>query len=122
MPYLMPSPETVEKIARVCHEANRAHCINMGDYSQVEWDDADDWQKESAQAGVVNIFMNPKTEPGDGHQVWMDKKIADGWVYGEVKDAEKKTHPSLLPFEKLSKDEQLKDVLFVLIVRAHFPK
>lgn len=31
----------------------------------------------------------------------MANKIADGWKYGEAKDPEAKTHPCLVPFDKL---------------------
>lgn len=31
---------TIEQIARVCHEVNRAYCESMGDTSQVPWEDA----------------------------------------------------------------------------------
>jgi hypothetical protein len=44
--------------------------------------------------------------------------IKDGWVYGEVKDAEKKTHPCLVPFDQLPLFQQKKDKLFCAIVDA----
>ena len=46
----------------------------------------------------------------------MQEKINDGWVYGEVKDAEKKTHPCIVPFEELPEFQQKKDALFCAIV------
>jgi len=39
------------------------------------------------------------------HEKWRKDKEAAGWVYGEVKDAEKKTHPSLVPFNELPDDD-----------------
>jgi hypothetical protein len=39
---------TVEQIARVCHETNRAWCEVNGDFSQMTWDNAEDWQRQSA--------------------------------------------------------------------------
>ena len=47
----------VNEIARVCHEANRAYCINLGDTSQSSWDEAPEWQRISANTGV-NFHLN----------------------------------------------------------------
>ena len=41
-----------EDIARICHEANAAYCLSLGDTSQTDWDNAPDWQKKSAINGV----------------------------------------------------------------------
>jgi hypothetical protein len=46
------------------------------------------------------------------------EKKADGWVYGEVKDPEKKEHPCLVEYEELPKDQQAKDSLFIAVVRS----
>ena len=43
---------TDEQIARVAHEANRAYCLSLGDPSQLPWEEAPDWAKESAIDGV----------------------------------------------------------------------
>jgi hypothetical protein len=48
----------------------------------------------------------------------MKEKLDAGWVYGEVKDAEKKTHPCLVPFSELPPFQQQKDSLFCGIVDA----
>ena len=34
-------------IAIVCYDANAAYCRTLGDFSQVAWDEAPDWQKNS---------------------------------------------------------------------------
>lgn len=36
----------LDKIARVCHEVNRAYCQALGDNSQPAWEDAPAWQRE----------------------------------------------------------------------------
>ena len=48
----------------------------------------------------------------------MKDKVDAGWVYGEEKDEEKKTHPCLMRFEQLSEFQQKKDKLFCDIVDA----
>ncbi len=43
---------TPEQIARVAHEVNRAYCQALGDNSQPAWEDAPQWQRDSAMLGV----------------------------------------------------------------------
>ena len=40
------------------------------------------------------------------HENWSEGRIADGWVYGEVRDDEKKTTPCLVPYSELSEEEK----------------
>lgn len=40
------------------------------------------------------------------HEVWAAGRIADGWIYGEVRDDTKKTHPCLVPYEQLPESEK----------------
>ena len=80
-------------IAKTCHEVNRAYCHSIGDDSQPSWENAPEWQKKSAIAGVKYILTNPDAKPSDSHDSWLSTKKADGWKYGPVKDPEKKEHP-----------------------------
>ena len=109
---------TVEKIAEICHETNKAYCEAVGDYSQVHWDQAPDWQKESAIAGVNFYVNNMLANPIDMHASWMKKKIEDGWKWGAVKDPEKKEHPCIVPYENLPEEQRVKDTLFIAVIRA----
>lgn len=43
------------------------------------------------------------------HDVWAAGRIAEGWVYGEKKDAELKTTPLLVPYCQLSDSEKVYD-------------
>jgi hypothetical protein len=109
---------TVEHIAQVCHEANRAYCRTLGDVSQPSWEDAPAWQRESAISGVLGTLANPTMTPEQRHEQWWAEKRAAGWTYGEVKDAEKKEHPCCVPFAQLSEAQRRKDALFGAIVRT----
>ncbi|MBQ2798487.1 MAG: Ryanodine receptor Ryr [Ruminiclostridium sp.] len=40
------------------------------------------------------------------HENWAKGRIADGWVYGEKRDDEKKTTPCLVPYDELSETEK----------------
>ena len=108
----------VEQIAKTCHEVNKAFCESIGDNSQPSWANAPDWQKESAINGVKFHLSNPNSKPSDSHNNWMKEKDADGWIFGEIKDSEKKEHPCMVAYEELPKDQQTKDALFISIVRS----
>jgi hypothetical protein len=106
----------IEDIARICHEANRAYCIGIGDTSQLHWDDAPQWQRDSAVKGVEFRLANPFASNSATHDSWLAAKEADGWTYGPIKDAEKKQHPCFVPYDELPKEQQGKDHLFANIV------
>lgn len=106
----------IEKIAKACHEVNRAYCLSLGDASQPAWEDAPQWQKDSAILGVKLHVNNPNAGPQASHACWMDQKIADGWKYGPTKDPEAKIHPCIVPFEKLPVEQQAKDFIFRAVV------
>lgn len=107
-----------DDIAKVCHEANRGYCAALGDLSQPAWGDAPDWQRSSARAGVEFHIANPGAGPEASHESWFAQKVADGWVYGETKDPEAKTHPCMVAFNKLPREQQAKDFIFRSIVHA----
>jgi len=112
---------TPEQIARVCHEANRAHCMNIGDHSQPTWDMAPEWQKRSAVAGVEAALADPKRTPEASHEAWMEAKLAAGWKRGPVKAPDLKEHPCLVPYDGLPDGHKVKDVLFLAVVGALRP-
>lgn len=116
---------TVNDIAIVCHEVNRAYCQSLGDESQVAWGDAPEWQRQSAHSGVRFHLENPDAGPPGSHENWLREKLADGWKFGPVKDAAKKEHPCCVPYADLPPAQQAKDALFVAVVRAletHVPR
>lgn len=105
-------------IGRACHEANRAWCEFNGDLSQKPWEEAEEWQRQSAIDGIMFIFEFPEAGDSAMHDNWSKTRIADGWVYGEVKDADAKTHPCLVPFTFLPPHQQFKDKLFRAVALA----
>lgn len=109
---------TGEQIARVCHEANRAYCVTLGDHSQPTWSAASNWQKESAVNGVRFHIDNPGEGPERSHTEWYNEKQTNGWVYGPAKDPAKKEHPCMVPYDDLPEEQKRKDALFIAIVRV----
>lgn len=110
----------IEDIARVTHEANRAYCQALGDYSQVLWDNAPGWQKKSAVNGVANYISNG-ADPRRSHESWLAEKKADGWTYGPVKDVGEKKHPCFVPYDELPEEQKIKDSLFVAVCACLVP-
>jgi len=106
----------VQHIARVCHEVNRAICEAAGDMSQTLWENAEQWQRDSALKGVRFALENPGAAATAQHDAWMGDKIASGWVWGPEKDAEKKTHPCIVPYDALPFEQRVKDHTFRAIV------
>ena len=109
---------SVEAIAKICHEANRNYCQSIGDFSQLPWEEAPSWQRESAINGVSAIITGIVTSPGDSHDSWLKEKREQGWKFGPVKDSERKEHPCFVEYEDLPLIQQKKDELFFTIVCA----
>ena len=106
----------VEKIAKVCHEVNKAYCEALGDLSQLSWDDAPDWQKSSAINGVKFHLENPDITPERSHESWLEEKRLAGWKWGPKKDPAKKEHPCFVRFALLPTEQKAKDFIFSAIV------
>jgi hypothetical protein len=105
-------------IAVVCHQANKSWCEMNKDYTQKNWFDAEGWQRDSAVKGVEFRLNNPDAGHDAQHNSWMKEKVDAGWMYGEVKDADLKTHPCIVPFDQLPEFQRKKDALFCAIVDA----
>lgn len=114
---IMSDPAIV-KIARTCHEVNRAYCMSIGDFSQPEWDSAPEWQKTSAIKGVIFHIDNPEAGPSARHDEWLKEKTQQGWKYVPVKDADKKEHPCFVPYDELPENQKVKDALFIAVVHS----
>jgi len=107
-----------EFVARVAHEVNRAYCAALGDVSQPMWEDAPQWQQDSAALGVQLHTENPDASPAASHESWMKQKVDDGWTYGAFKDPLNKKHPCIVPFNQLPVEQQAKDFIFRGVVHA----
>ena len=107
----------INRMAKMCHEVNKAYCESMGDESQVPWEMAPANIQESVVNGVMFRLMNPESTPADSHESWLKFKRADGWVYGPIKDAAKKEHPCMAPYAELPEQQRAKDHVFAAVVK-----
>lgn len=100
----------VEDVAKVIHAANREVQKLTGEAVNEEWDNSPQWMKDSTILGIEGVYEG--NTPEKSHQSWCKTRVADGWVYGTVKDMELKTHPCLVPYNELPTLQKIKDSLF----------
>lgn len=122
----MTTPDTsgrdfieIEDLAAACHEANRRLQLALGEPASQPWMDCPEWFRLSVIAGVQQALAG--ATPEQLHEAWCADRVANGWVYGEQKDQEAKTHPCLVPYEQLSEADRAKDALFHAVVGALEP-
>lgn len=108
--------DVVEACARAAHEANRAYCLALGDPSQPAWEEAPDWQRESARKGVSGALAG--ATPEQSHEGWLEEKRRTGWRFGPKKNPEKREHPCFLPYAELPESQRRKDGVYLAVVRA----
>ena len=108
----------VRSIARIAHQVNKAYCESLNDSSQVDWEEAPDWQQRSAMEGVLAIQENPELTPRESHEQWLKYKQDSGWKYGTLKDPAKLEHPCIMPYDELPIEQRAKDYIFQGVVKA----
>ena len=69
---------TIDALACIFHQVNKSICEAVGDYSQPEWDAAEQWQKDATLMSVQFALEHPDATPKDQHDQWLDAKLAAG--------------------------------------------
>lgn len=113
-----PDDAAISRIAQVIHEAMRAWQAANGQAPAPPWGRAPKWMKESTAKSVVWRLANPHADASAQHDQWLLQKKADGWKHGRAKDAKKKTHPMIVPYDALPEFERRKDALLNSVVDA----
>jgi hypothetical protein len=108
----------VKFAAETAYEANRLMGKAMGDNSLPIWEDAPTERKNSFLSATLDVFKDPKVTPAESHAHWVAYMAEGGWTYGPVRDAGKKEHPSMVPYNRLPAQQRATDELFQLIVRT----
>ena len=67
---------TIQEIAEVAHEVNRALCQAFGDDSQLPWLETTLENKDASITQVEFTLANPDATPEDQHNEWMRNKLA----------------------------------------------
>ena len=78
------------------------------------WDDRDEAFKTQFVKVISRQCSGDKFSSAEAvHDSWWREYERMGWVYGTDRDQEKKTHPDMVPFNELPKDERDKDEIFL---------
>lgn len=84
------------------------------------WEERDDKFRSQMTEYVESLRDKQLPTPEEAHNSWWRKYEDMGWKYGEVRDTVAKTHPDMVPFADLPKDERDKDEIFLAIVEFAF--
>ena len=104
---------TINDLAKICHEANRAYCEMLGDFSNKTWEETAENIRNSTISGVRKVVSGEITNPKDSHNYWLQFKIDEGgWKYGPIKDLENKIHPCFVTYDLLPEEQRVKDEIF----------
>jgi len=111
----------VDTIAAACHSAWYAYAVLALGEEGEPWDSAPEWQKSSIRSAVAfwhslwdgDADKARREMPEASHTNWCSHKEREGWVYGEEKDPEKKTHHCLVPYADLPEAQRKKDLVVV---------
>jgi len=106
------------QIARIAHEANRVYCQMTGSKSRQKWEKLSADDHHFLADGVTWVMENLDCTPEEVHNQWVKSMLAAGWTHGGVVDRIVRTHTNLRPFDQLIEREQLKDHLYLGVVKA----
>jgi hypothetical protein len=105
-----------DRIARMLHVVTNALKEANNEPVLPDWDQLDEENKEFSRESVVSILSGEVTTAEQEHNRWAASKMAAGWVYGPVRDNDRKIHPMLVGFHDLSAIQQAKDLVRFAIV------
>lgn len=107
------------RVGKYAFEAvNLVRSFDQADRVEV-WEEIPEERRQSMYHCIDKVLENPTITGEEMHVEWMNEKLKDGYVYGEVTDREKKTHACLIPYEKLDVLQKLKDDLVIQVVNRY---
>ncbi len=112
----MNKEKRIEFAASVAHEANRQYCISINDNSNVHWEKLSEEARRSAMSGASMVHSG--NGPIKLHESWLKFKKDHGWRYGPTKNEAMKTHPYMVSYDDLPKEQRFKYDLFIATVNA----
>lgn len=110
---------TVDQIARVCWEMNRA--LQTADREALPddpWDAAPAYRQVILRQLVGKVANGDLGNPQEAHEFWRSSMQKAGWTEGQEKDPVRGIHPFLRPWSRLQDWERLAQVIgFSIITR-----
>jgi hypothetical protein len=117
------APNLFERIAKASYEATRAWREAAdeaaGGTPRAQWDEAEQWRRDSALEGVKRAVLDGRT-PEQLHESWRKDRLERGWKHGPVRNAKKKEDPHLKPFAELGDSLKRKSDLFASVAHTLF--
>jgi hypothetical protein len=137
IPETLADIHTIRMIAHACHERNRMYCMLRGEENVAPvWEEYSEENRAVTENGVKFTLKKlrenelrpyPHTmndlipiQARDNHENWLRDKLDSGWVYGNIKSFDKKTHPCMVPYDQLPQSQKIKDMLFISEVAHHY--
>ncbi len=113
----------IDIIARVTHEALASYCAAAGLVSDPavqgsNWAQLPEWMRKVLCDATLQIAQNPKMTGKEIHDIWLKDRIKAGWCWAEKLSDEDRTHPFMMPYEKLPLAQRVKDDLMIALVRS----
>lgn len=108
----------LERISRICHEAVRAYARGLGDFTIMPWEITPVWKQDVVRKGVTYCVVHDHPGPEAAHTNWVIDMGEQGWTWGAEKNEALKTHPCILPYERLPHHQRIKDDIFCAIIKA----
>lgn len=108
----------VEKVARVAYAAIREWCLITSQPIAGPWGQLSNAHHGHVNKVIAKCFYDLKVPSGkELHETCLTDGIASGWVYGDYNPAAR-VHPDILPWNKLSTDQRMKDIIMSNIIKA----
>lgn len=108
-------------VARIAYAAVAEHVWTFDQTVDVAWDDLE----RDAQTVFIQMTREYAENPGwtveQQHQHWVDWRLRDEWVYGAEVDYRRRRHPLLVPFGRLSREEQMRRRVHAGVVASLAP-
>lgn len=107
----------VQELAELIWSINLLYTKTAGlPVTTVPWVATSEEERAKFIAAVEEQIKNPSSSPENSHKRWMKSKKQDGWTFGEFNRVGK-THPCLVNYDELPPEQQLKDKLFMKLIK-----
>lgn len=103
-------------IAKIYHQMRKALCETYADYTQKDWEQCEQWERDVEIEYVENWKRCPDhTLAVFHHEHFIKSMSLKGWSYGKAPNGESKKHPLLAQYSDLSYFRKIFDEIFRII-------